>query len=387
MDRSVFHVRLQNFEVQAERILDASLRTRPIAVISSHHQNGTIIALSTEAEAEGLCQGMKVSLARKISHSALLMPYNSTLYARMHHYVKRIVTNYSPLVEPTVFGQYYLDMSGMEAIHRSRTQAGYHISNDIHGKAGLAGQIGISANKLVSHIATIVTPEKIYKVNVGDESKFLAPLTAEVLPTVREQSIQKLVRFLHLKEVQHIQNIVTNETVSLVLFRKYHVQLAREAWGKDTSMVTPPTQKDHIVEQVILKQDTNDETQLRAVTKHLAEQVAFRLRYKQQVARSITVAVHYIDGYQFNKTDTATQNDNHTISTLCLDLLQRANRRRNRIRAVVIDATDMKPIANQLMLFRNNGVNNRALASAMDTVRTKYGFDSIQAAAHLNITR
>jgi len=387
MDRSVFHVRLQNFEVQAERILDASLRTRPIAVISSHHQNGTIIALSTEAEAEGLCQGMKVSLARKIGHSALLMPYNSTLYARMHHYVTRIVTNYSPLVEPTVFGQYYLDMSGMEAIHRSRTQAGYHISNDIHGKAGLAGQIGISANKLVSHIATIVTPEKIYKVNVGDESKFLAPLTAEVLPTVREQSIQKLVRFLHLKEVQHIQNIVTNETVSLVLFRKYHVQLAREAWGKDTSMVTPPTQKDHIVEQVILKQDTNDETQLRAVTKHLAEQVAFRLRYKQQVARSITVAVHYIDGYQFNKTDTATQNDNHTISTLCLDLLQRANRRRNRIRAVVIDATNMKPIANQLMLFRNNGVNNRALASAMDTVRTKYGFDSIQSAAHLNITR
>ena len=387
MDRSVFHVRLQNFEVQAERILDASLRTRPIAVISSHHQNGTIIALSTEAEAEGLCQGMKVSLARKIGHSALLMPYNSTLYARMHHYVTRIVTNYSPLVEPTVFGQYYLDMSGMEAIHRSRTQAGYHISNDIHGKAGLAGQIGISANKLVSHIATIVTPEKIYKVNVGDESKFLAPLTAEVLPTVREQSIQKLVRFLHLKEVQHIQNIVTNETVSLVLFRKYHVQLAREAWGKDTSMVTPPTQKDHIVEQVILKQDTNDETQLRAVTKHLAEQVAFRLRYKQQVARSITVAVHYIDGYQFNKTATATQNDNHTISTLCLDLLQRANRRRNRIRAVVIDATNMKPIANQLMLFRNNGVNNRALASAMDTVRTKYGFDSIQSAAHLNITR
>ena len=187
--------------------------------------------------------------------------------------------------------------------------------------------------------------------------------------------------------MQHIQNIVTNETVSLVLFRKCHAQLAREAWGKDTSMVTPPTKKDHIVEQVILKQDTNDETQLRAATKHLAEQVAFRLRYKQQVARSITVAVHYIDGYQFNKTDTATQNDNHTISTLCLNLLQRANRRRNRIRAVVIDATDMKPIANQLMLFRNNGVNNLALASAMDTVRTKYGFDSIQSAAHLNITR
>ena len=77
MERSVFHIRLQNFEVQAERILDASLHTRPIAVISSHHQNGTIIALSAEAEAEGLCQGMKVSLARKISHSAFCLLYTS----------------------------------------------------------------------------------------------------------------------------------------------------------------------------------------------------------------------------------------------------------------------------------------------------------------------
>ena len=187
--------------------------------------------------------------------------------------------------------------------------------------------------------------------------------------------------------MQHIQTIVANEAASLVLFRKYHVKLAMEAWGKDTSMVTPPAQKDHIVEQTILKQDSNDEVLLRAVTKHLAEQIAFRLRYKQQVARSITVAVHYTDGYKFNKTGSAAQNDNYTVSALCLDLLQRANQRRNRIRAVVDDATDTKPIANQLMLFRDTGVKDQSLASAVDTVRTKYGFGIIQSASHLNIVR
>jgi len=190
-----------------------------------------------------------------------------------------------------------------------------------------------------------------------------------------------------LKEVQHIQTIVANEAASLVLFRKYHAKLAMEAWGKDTAMVTPPAQKDHIVEQTILKQDTNDEELLRAVTKHLAEQVAFRLRYKRQVARSIAVTVHYTDGYQFNKKGAAAQNDNHTINTLCLNLLQRANRRRNRIRAVVIDATDMKPIANQLILFKDKGVKDQSLANAVDTLRIKYGFGSIQSASHLNIAR
>ena len=187
----------------------------------------------------------------------------------------------------------------------------------------------------------------------------------------------------HLQDLlEKTKNIISQTNVPVVLYRET-LEESDDAYEE----IVCTLGQDHIVEQVILKQDTNDETQLRAATKHLAEQVAFRLRYKQQVARSITVAVHYIDGYQFNKTDTATQNDNHTISTLCLDLLQRANRRRTRIRAVVINATNMKPIANQLMLFRNNGVNNRALDSAMDTVRTKYGFDSIQSAAHLNITR
>ena len=119
----------------------------------------------------------------------------------------------------------------------------------------------------------------------------------------------------------------------------------------------------------------------------MAEQVAFRLRYKQRIARSITVTVHYTDGYQFNKKGTATQNDNYTINTLCLNLLQRANRRRNRIRAVVIDATDMKLIANQLMLFRDTGLKDQSLANAVDTVRIKYGSGSIQSASHLNIAR
>ena len=49
MIRSVFHIRLSDFELQAERMLDASLRTRAVAIISSHHQNGTVVALSNEA--------------------------------------------------------------------------------------------------------------------------------------------------------------------------------------------------------------------------------------------------------------------------------------------------------------------------------------------------
>jgi len=65
MNPFIYHIRLSDFELNAERLLDPGLRTRAIAIISSHHPNGTIISLSDEAIRDGLYAGMKVSLARK----------------------------------------------------------------------------------------------------------------------------------------------------------------------------------------------------------------------------------------------------------------------------------------------------------------------------------
>ena len=73
MSQTVFHLRLRDFELQAERQLDASLCTRPIAIISSHHQNGTVVSVSKEGEEEGLHTGMKVSLADEPQCAALTL--------------------------------------------------------------------------------------------------------------------------------------------------------------------------------------------------------------------------------------------------------------------------------------------------------------------------
>ena len=48
--RDVFHIRLKEIELQTERIMDPSLKTRPVAIISSSQPSGTILSLSPEAE-------------------------------------------------------------------------------------------------------------------------------------------------------------------------------------------------------------------------------------------------------------------------------------------------------------------------------------------------
>ena len=119
MPSDVFHVRLNALELQAERIMDPSLKTRPVAIISSPHPNGTIVSLSPEAEDEGLFHGMKVSVVRKMNRGIQLLPYNRSLYARISRYVYQTVSMFTPIVEPEGFDGFYLDMKGMQTIYRS----------------------------------------------------------------------------------------------------------------------------------------------------------------------------------------------------------------------------------------------------------------------------
>ena len=331
MHPTVFHLRLRDFELQAERRLDASLRTRPIAIISSHHQNGTLVSVSKEAEDEGLRRGMKVSSARRMSHGAQLLPYNQSLYARLNQYIYSTVQRFTPIVEPSGYGKFYLDMTGMERIYKSHEQTGSNISKLVQNHVGLNPVLGISQNKLVSRISTSVVPDTIHRIMVGDETQFLSPLDAPVIPTVHEPTVWKLIKFLILNQVRQIQALVNSATDTRRFFGRYALPLSREVHGQDLSVVRPYVMKDHIVEQTVLTEDTNDTTILWSEVKRLSEQVAFKLRQRSQIAKKVRVEIHYTDGFKYEVHGQFFKNNDATILTETWRLFQKANTRRNRI--------------------------------------------------------
>jgi len=385
MSSGIYHIRLDDFELQAERVLDSSLRTRPIAIISSHHQDGTIVALSSEAKEEGFYRGLKVSIARRMSHGVTLLPYNSTLYARLHRYLYQMISHYSPIAEPAAFGQYYLDMSGMRNIYQDDIQTGYLIAKDIRGRMSMSSQIGISANKLVSSISTAVVPEMIHRVAQGSEPHFLAPLYSEILPAAQEKSVSRMLKFLFLYRVENIQAIVNWPESGRTLFGPHYHKLAMEANGRDNSAVRPPQLQEHIIEQTVLAEDTNDEAILIATVRNLAEQVAYELRRRCQIAKSLRLEIHYSDGFKNSRQGAVIYNDDKTVITEAVMLLMHANYRRNRIRSILLDATRLEPVKQQLELFKDNRQDR--LSISLDTIRDKYGSGSVCSAISLLIPR
>ena len=367
-------------ELQAEQIMDPSLKKRPVAIISSYRSNGTILFLSPEAEKNGLLHGMKVSVVRKMNHRVQLLPYNRSLYARLNRYVYQTISAFTPIIEPEGFGRFYLDMKGMKTIYGDMQNTGISILKSIQEKTNISGMVGISVNKLMSRIITSVVPEKIYQVQDGEEAQFLSPLDPIFLPTVRENFVKQLIHFLWIKKISDIQSMVYRPDEFETFFGAHAVQLSQEAYGYDSSVVKPPKLQDHILEQTVLPEDTNDESILYAVVKDLAQQVAFKLRKRQNVADKVKLEIHYADGYHRIWKDRVIKADNKSVIDVCRRLFYKANTRRNRIRAILLDVSDFRPYVNQEAIFPTLESREMAISKAVEKIRLKYGVRSLQTA-------
>ena len=378
--RDVFYIRLKGMELQAERIMDPSLKTRPVAIISSPRPNGTILSLSPEAEEDGLFYGMKVSVVRKMSNGVQLLPYNRSLYARVNQYIYKSISMFTPTVEPEGFDGFYLDMNGMRAIRGNIQNTGMSILQRIREQTSILGMVGISINKLVSRIVTSVVPEIIHEVQEGKEAEFLSQLSPPVLPIVKEKSINRLIRFLWIRQISDIQSMARHPNEFQTFFGAHSVQLFREAHGQDSSAVKPLQLRSHILEQTVLPEETNDENVLRAVVKDLAEQVAFKLRKRRQVANKIILEINYTDGHKRIRTGRTVRIDDRSVIILCRGLFDNANDRRNRVRTVLLDASDFRPHVNQEGLFPTEESRDMAISKAVEKVRLKYGVRSLQTA-------
>ena len=376
----VFYLSLDSLELQAERIIDPSLRTRPIAIISSNGAAGTIIALSTEAEQEGLSSGMKVSLAKKKKHRVQLLPYNHSLYQRVNQYVYNTVSCFTPIVEPSGMSGFYMDMRGMSSAKNDIKDIGLSVLKKIESRTRLFSVVGISINKLISRIITDVVPVNIHEVCSGTEHHFLAPLDSSVLPTTGQSSVRRMLHFLVADRVSHIQCMSHRLDEFKTLFGIYAQALTDEANGRDTSMVRPPKLRDHLLEQTILPQDTNDQEILYAVVQDLAEKIAFHLRTRGQVSKKMKLEIHYVDGYSSNRVGQVSSPDDCSVIRACRTLFSKANNRRVAVRAILLDASQFKPYVEQKNLFFNSQSRDMTISVAVDVVRRKYGIDSIKTA-------
>ena len=180
-----------------------------------------------------------------------------------------------------------------------------------------------------------------------------------------------------LKSISQLQDILKIPQLAPILFGRYYSQLNMQAFGKDISLVHPLLEKIKITVQKVLSQDTNDYHILQSIIRELSGHIGFKMRSSHRLAKYIYIEIHYTDGFLNKKRSKLNSNDDHAIINICISLLKKVFTRRNRVRSLIVTATELFPASRQLYLFNKQEIKQTNISFALDKLYSKYGENSI----------
>jgi DNA polymerase IV len=378
MERCVLHLDLSDFPVAVERIIDPTLRDRPV-LISQPDPRARVFWASSEAREWKAERGMFLNEALKRCRAARVVPPNERLYVKVRENVLQIVGRYSPVVEPSEIGRSFVDLTGTHRLFGPMRDTAQRIHTEIRREIGLPSHLGLSTNKSTSEVASGVGETSLVDVFPGSEETFLAPQPALYLPGVEEIDAG-LIEELNIRRVRQFAEMSPSRLA--LVFGKIGPILHMRAKGYDPRPVRPPEKKPAISEERELPVDTNNRDELLHHIFGLIERGAFRLRTQSRSAGSIELTICYSDNVQVSgvaRVDPPSQLDAFLFDA-ARGLFRRILQRRVRVSYAAISLSDFTPARRQMALFPKSDLvlKEESLTHALDDLRTRLGTNIIR---------
>ena len=362
------------------------MQGKPVVVGGRPDRRGVVASASYEARTFGIKAGMPLFRAYQLCPQAIFIEGNFSRYREASERFLRILARYSPCLEPVGLDEAYLDATGCYSFGTPRQMA-EHIKSEIKTKLKLTASIGIATCKVVAKIASDAgKPDGLVEVEPGNEREFLAPLPINSLPGVGRKT-EAILKSLGVATIGQLA------ALPLPLLKSYLAAtgtiLHNYANGIDTRQVEPPGEAKSISRETTLAEDTLNLPFLKAMLRYLCEQVGAELRYQARQARRVTLKLRYADFETITRSSTATEptSSDDVIFSRAEALLHKAlSHRRKLIRLIGVEASALTSFGRQLRLFEPASQRLEYLDKAIDRIRKKYGFTSIQTGRTLLLT-
>lgn len=382
MHRNVIYLDVTAFPIAVERVIEPRLRGRPVIVAPPGAERAIITAASEEARRAGIRKGMPVFRARKLCRNAIVLPPNPVLYERASQAFIRLLNQYSPILEPAGYGRAYLEMTGTTRLFGAARDIAARIQREAATQLHLLATVGVASNKLVSHVAAdVIRQAGVQDVRPGDEASFLAPLPVRQLPGVGPATLEQLLEF-NIRQIRELADVPLSHLV--IAFGAEGVRLHERALGIDPTPVYPPTAAPALLEEKMLKEDSNDYALLTACVFQLIERGARRLRNTHWSTGKITLHLRYADyreAVQHNRLSPPTSTEPR-LFTAAQSLLAKTLIRRTRVRYVSIRFSELGPAFEPLPLFPTADDPTSEASSpiyrTIDHLRQRFGDNAIQ---------
>jgi len=374
----ILHIDLDAFFVSVEQVLAPSLLGKPVVVGGRPDRRGVVASASYDARVFGIRAGMPLVQAYRLCPQAIFLQGSFPAYRDASEKFMAILADFSPCLEPAGLDEAYLDVTGCEAYGTPHDLA-LRIKERVKKELKLIASVGVAGCKVVAKIASdLGKPDGLVEVPAGHEKEFLAPLPVASLPGVGKKTEQAL-KALGIKTIGQLAALPL-ETIKNRLGTA-GMMIHHYAKGIDNREVEPQGEAKSISRETTFAEDTLDTAFLQAILRYLCERVGAELRQEGKHARTITLKLRYADFETITRrisSKEATDAD-ETIFAGAVKLLDQAlARNRKLVRLIGVGVSNLVGYGRQLHLLDSRPQRLAHLDKAIDRIRNKYGFTSIQ---------
>jgi DNA polymerase-4 len=286
LNRIIFHVDMDAFFASIEIIRNPALKGKPVIVGGRPDQRGVVSTCSYEARAFGVRSAMSVSEAKRRCPDGIFLEGSYSLYREYSEKIIEIFHTLTEKVEVVSIDEAYMDVSDTADHYGGALPLAKLLQQVVFKQTQLTCSFGIATNKLVAKVASgKAKPNGIRQVLLGEEAKFLAPLSIEHLPGIGTKT-KEIFNRAGIQLISDLQEMGIEALIEK--YGPWGYQLYQSMMGNDSR---PVEWGEYVPKSVgaetTFEADLSDCEALRNILKELAAKATRHLRENKMRTRSI----------------------------------------------------------------------------------------------------
>ena len=395
MERQILHVDVNNAFLSwtaLDMIKNGSkidIREIP-AVIGGDEskRSGIVLAKSMKAKECGVRTAETIYQARIKCPGLKVFPSNFKVYRYYSNQLYQLLLEYTDKIERFSIDECFLDMTHY-LMNDTLLNKGKEINRRVKEELGFTVNVGVAHNKLLAKMASDFTkPDRVHTLFENEIPNKMWTLPVSELFMLGKRTVPKLYN-MQIKTIGDLAK--TNKRILQDKFGKHGTMMWEYANGIDDSEVKYIQEKPKgIGNSVTLPEDISNIDKLEEIVLALTEQVTYRLRKQNMLARVVNVQLRnkdFVDTSHQRKLPNATASTKE-IFNHAKELLEQMYRKGTAIRLIgvrVDDLTDKEEM--QISLFHDEAKNEKQekLDKTIDKLKEKYGYNFITRAGKMGV--
>ena len=315
-----------------------------------------------------------------------MFPCNFENFNKYSNSLYKLLLEYTDQIERFSIDECFLDMTHFLA-GRKLEDIAKEINQRVEQELGFTVNIGVSSNKLLAKMASdFEKPNKIHTLYEYEIEDKMWPLPVSELFMIGKKTVPKL-HNLRIKTIGDLAR--TDKEFIIKRFGKFGLTMWNYANGIDDSEVNNKFElPKSIGNSVTLPNDLSDIEEINKIILALCEQVSYRLRKYDLIANTVNVQLRNKDfsDYSHQKHLKYSTSSTKEILETAKEILKEMYKGEPiRLVGVRVDNLENKDEVQMSFFTDKNEQKQEKIDNVLDTLKNKYGYNSITRAGKLEV--